>query len=144
VRDSLSVYIDFARLLVERDRRLLGLSHMTLSDLKSLAQRQRERLERITARAAEMDARGVTIAAKSDAVMSAHESVLDGLEAELKDIEAFNSDMGAQLGNAAPAGRPAVKPPGNGAAASAKGVEQPAIKPGGAAPRTAVFRSGSD
>lgn len=74
-------------------------SSMPLADLKHLAQKSRDRIERITARAAALDTRGDTMEATSTKVLDAHEAVIEGLEREMKDIDAFNSEMAAQLGN---------------------------------------------
>lgn len=77
---------------------------MALSDLKHLAAKNRDRIERITARAASLDKKGDSLEAVSNSVLDKHESVLIGLETEMKAIDAFNSEMSAQLGNEPSAG----------------------------------------
>lgn len=77
---------------------------MALSDLKHLATKNRDRIERITARAASLDKRGDSLETVSNAVLDKHETVLTGLETEMKVIDAFNSEMSAQLGNEPSAG----------------------------------------
>lgn len=84
---------------------------MAISDLKHLATKNRDRIERITARAAALDKRGDGLEAVSNTVLDKHEAVLHGLESEMKDIEAFNSEMSAQLGNE-PAAEPVLPKPG--------------------------------
>ena len=72
---------------------------MALADLKHLAAKNRDRIDRITARAAQLDKRGDAVEHTSNEVFDKHEGVLAGLEAEMKQIEQFNSEMSAQLGN---------------------------------------------
>lgn len=72
---------------------------MALSDLKHLATKNRDRIERITKRVTALDERGSSLETDSDKVLTAHEAVLSGIEEEMKGIEAFNSEMSAQLGN---------------------------------------------
>jgi hypothetical protein len=77
-------------------------ARMALSDLKHLAGKNRDRIDRITARAAALDKRGDSLETVSNTVLDKHETVLTGLEAEMKQIDAFNSEMSAQLGNEIP------------------------------------------
>ncbi len=85
---------------------------MAISDLKHLATRNRDRIERITARAASLDKRGDSLEEVSTSVLDRHEGVLDGLENEMMAIEAFNSEMSAQLGNEPRAANGASQLPG--------------------------------
>ena len=74
-------------------------SVMALADLKHLAAKNRDRIERIVAQAAALDKHGDDLESTSNQVMAKHKAILVGLETEMKQIEEFNSDMTAQLGN---------------------------------------------
>ena len=75
---------------------------MALADLKHLAAKNRDRIDRITARAAALDKRGDEMEQISNSVLDQHESVIASLEGEMKQIDHFNSEMVAQLGNSSP------------------------------------------
>jgi len=75
---------------------------MALADLKHLAAKNRDRIDRITARAAALDQRGDAMEQTSNTVLDQHEAVIAGLEGEMKQIDQFNSEMAAQLGNLLP------------------------------------------
>lgn len=74
-------------------------SAMSLADLKHLAEKSRDRIERITQRAAKHDARGDDLETRSNEVLDAHDAVFDALDTSFDDLEAFNAEMRSQLGN---------------------------------------------
>jgi len=92
--DRVAAAVPVARALVEGRKAELSLSH-----LKNLAARNRDRLERIVKEAEELDKRGEAAEATSNKVLAEHRAVWNGIHEQLDEVDKFNSEMKAQLGN---------------------------------------------
>jgi predicted esterase YcpF (UPF0227 family) len=92
--DRVAAAVPVARAIVDGRRAELSLSH-----LKNLAARNRDRLERLVQRAEALDARGAAAEVTSNKVFDEHEAVFRGIEEQLGEVDKFNSEMKAQLGN---------------------------------------------
>lgn len=92
--ERIAAAVPVARAIVDGRKAELSLSH-----LRNLAARNRERLERIVKRAQELDQRGEAAAQVSEKVFEEHEAVFKGIHEQLDEVDKFNSEMKAQLGN---------------------------------------------
>ena len=108
--DPLTAEIEVARFrtAIERTRnaalRQLGEAPVTeptasIAHLKHLAQKSRDRIERVVARAEQSDQRGDASETKAMATLDHHDQFWDGVDGHIDGVDDFTHDMENQLGN---------------------------------------------
>lgn len=106
--DVLSAEITIAQLRTKIERvrngalRQLGdqlLPATPLGHLKHLAQKSRDRIERVVARAEQSDARGQASEVHVNATLDRHDQFWDGVDGHADEVNEFTEDMQNQLGN---------------------------------------------
>ncbi len=93
VSDPLSYYIDFARLMVERDIRLYRGQSMARVGFRGLSNYRDRKMVELDARADKLADRLDGVVKDGLIAIDKHDVILDGHEAEIRDLERAAKDL---------------------------------------------------